>query len=102
VHPFIFSLKSKSDLGWAFVGAIESGRYKEYAKDGAADTGRFWAQVEGCEYSVMPGPGQVMRWSVPEKKGHDDLLVSAALVGYLEELEWRAGGYGGRTREDFT
>src|SRR5688500_11385862 len=63
VVPFVFSLKSKSDLGWAFVGAIESGRYKEYQWDEAADTRRFWAQVEGCEYTVDEGPGRVMRWS---------------------------------------
>ncbi len=102
VHAFVFTQKSKSDLGWAFVGTVESGRYKEYAQDGAVETGRFWAQVEDCQYVVMPGPGKVMRWGVPEALGHDDLLVSAALVGYLDGLEWRAGGYGGRTREDWT
>jgi hypothetical protein len=102
VHPFVFSLKSKSDLGWSFLGAVESGRYKDYAPDGAADTGRFWAQVEACEFTVDVGPGRIMRWSVPEKRGHDDLLISASMVGYLDTLEWRAGGYGGRTRNDWT
>ena len=30
VIPFIFTQKSKSDLGWAFLAIIETGRYKEY------------------------------------------------------------------------
>ena len=102
VHPFVFSLKSKSDLGWNFLGVVESGRYKDYAPDGEVETGRFWGQVEACEFTVDVGPGRIMRWAVPEKRGHDDLLISASMVGYLDTLEWRAGGYGGRTREDFT
>jgi hypothetical protein len=102
VIPFVFSLKSKSDLGWGFMGCIESGRYKEYVEDGVEDTGRFWAQVEGCEYTVDAGPGKIMRWSVAERKGHDDLLVSAALVAHLDTLDWRPRVAVGRTREDFT
>src|SRR5215207_11749890 len=35
VDPFVFTGKSKSDLGWAFVGLIDGGRIKEYADDGA-------------------------------------------------------------------
>jgi len=29
--PFVFSAKSKSDLGWAFIGVIESGRFHDHA-----------------------------------------------------------------------
>jgi hypothetical protein len=29
VIPFVFTSKSKSDLGWRFLGVIETGRYKE-------------------------------------------------------------------------
>lgn len=101
VHPFVFSLKSKSDLGWSFVGAVESGRFKDYKDDGKPETRHFWRQVKNCEYTVDVGPGRIMRWSVPERKGYDDLLVSAALVGYLEGLEWRPREFAGRTREDF-
>ena len=42
-----------------------------------------------------------MRWSVPEAKGHDDLLVSVALVGVLEGLDWRPRVAISRTRQDF-
>jgi hypothetical protein len=88
VVPFVFSERSKSDLGWAYLGCILSGRYKEYADDGAADTAHFWTQVRQCRYSVADGPGRVMHWGVPAQLGHDDLLVSAALVGALDEQDW--------------
>src|SRR5205807_1777143 len=101
VVPFVFSLKSKSDLGWTFVGVVESGRYKEHIADGEPETGRFWAQVEACEYTVDVGPGKIMRWSVPESKGHDDLLVSAALVAVLDGLDLRPRVAKGRMREDW-
>lgn len=32
VIPFVFSARSKSDLGWAFIGVIESGRYHEHGQ----------------------------------------------------------------------
>jgi hypothetical protein len=34
VSPFLFNRKTKSDLGWAFLGLIDGGRLKEYADDG--------------------------------------------------------------------
>ncbi len=91
VIPFVFSQKSKSDLGWSFLAAIETGRYKEYSAirracsrssvDGELSTYKsdpqsnaelamlqqiFWNQVENCQYRIMEGPGKVMRWGVPD------------------------------------
>lgn len=90
VLPFVFSQASKSELGWSFLGIIESGRYKEYADDGAEDTRRFWRQLEAVEYEVRPGPGHLMRWSVHDPVLHDDLVMSAALVGVLDGQDWRS------------
>jgi hypothetical protein len=101
VVPFTFSLQSKSDLGWAFLGAIESGRFRDYVEDGAPETGLFWAQARACAATVLPGPGKILRWGVPEARGHDDLLVSAALVGALEARDWRPRVAVGRTRQDW-
>ncbi|MBL8129836.1 MAG: hypothetical protein JNM64_19525, partial [Chloroflexia bacterium] len=42
-----------------------------------------------CTYEVLPGPGRLLRWSVPASRGHDDLLVSAALAARLDRLDWR-------------
>lgn len=89
VLPFEFTSVSKSDLGWDFLAAVETGRFKDYVDDGEADTTQFWREVAECEYEVMPGPGKLMRWGVRDATVHDDMLMSAALVAALDRLEWR-------------
>jgi hypothetical protein len=89
VVPFVFTAVSKSHLGWTWLGIIDSGRYQEYAPDGADDTRNFWQQVEACTYEVAPGPGRQLRWSVPNQQVHDDLLMSAALVAVMDDMDWR-------------
>jgi hypothetical protein len=103
VLPFIFSLSSKSQLGWGFLGVIDSGRFKDYddasRRDAEAQSLReiFWRQVEQCTYDVRPGPNRLMSWSVPDPRVHDDLLLSAALVAVLDEQDWRPREAIGRT-----
>ncbi|HWV24211.1 MAG TPA: hypothetical protein VNZ58_08470 [Thermomicrobiales bacterium] len=89
VIPFIFSAVSKSRLGWDFVGLIESGRYKEYANDDDELTDLFHAQARATTYEIRNGPGNLLRWSVPESAGHDDLVMSAALVAALDSIDLR-------------
>jgi hypothetical protein len=89
VAPFLFNRKTKSDLGWAFIGLIDGGRIKEYADDGADITRIYRHQLAACTYEVLPGPGKLLRWSVPASRGHDDLLISTALTARLDELDWR-------------
>ena len=71
VAPAVFSPKIKSDLSWSFLGAAESGRYRDYlvccrdadsegyAMTGDADPRQFWHEVERCQYEVLlePAPG---------------------------------------------
>ncbi len=53
-----------------------------------------------CQYEVMPGPGKIMRWGVPDgtrdpatgELVHDDLVISAALAGVLDAQEWAVSG----------
>lgn len=98
--PLVFTTKSKSDLGWAFLAAIETGRYKEYVDDGEGDTGQFWHEVDRCQYEMVPGAGHRMRWGNWDgarygglvAEGHDDLLVSAALCVLVDEEEWEVTG----------
>ncbi len=47
VEPFVFTAKSKSDLGWAFVALIDGGRIKEYADDGVRDHADLLAPAPG-------------------------------------------------------
>jgi len=88
VTPYVFTAPGKSDLGWWLLAATASGRYREYADDGAADTRAFWAQAAAATYSVRPGPARLMQWGVPTHDGHDDLLLSAALAGTLDAHDW--------------
>lgn len=90
VTPFVFTAASKSDLGWRFLSAIAAGRYQEYVDDGAEDTRWFWRQVAACTFTVRPGVGRQMAWSVPDPETHDDLLMSAALVGVLDDHDFRS------------
>jgi hypothetical protein len=93
VEKFIFSLGSKSQLGWDFIGLIGTGRYKEYrdpAPVGSVEraiTEAFWAELTAIDYAVLTGPGKMMRWGAT--RGHDDLVTSAALVAQLEGIDLR-------------
>ena len=96
VVPFVFSPKSKSDLGWNFLAVIETGRYKEYLNTACPLQREFWIQVDSCQHLVLEGPGKMLRWGVPDGTRdpatgllvHDDLLISAAMCSLLDEKEW--------------
>jgi hypothetical protein len=101
VIPVVFSPKTKSDLGWKFIGVVESGRYHDYVDDLATETRQFWHEVERCQYAVRPGPGHMLSWGVQDSPaydgiiahGHDDLLVSAAMCALLDDLDWPITGH---------
>jgi hypothetical protein len=96
VLPFVFNSSSKSKLGWDFISIIETGRFKEYAP--ADET--FVEQLGFCMLEVQPGPAHSIKWGVPDgtrnpatgELVHDDLVLSAALVGVLDEQEWSLSG----------
>jgi hypothetical protein len=89
VHPFLFTSASKSALGWDWIGLIDAGRYQEYADDGERLTRLFRAQLAAIAYATPPGPGKTLRWGVPPARGHDDLVMSAALTATLDSFDWR-------------
>ena len=100
VQPIVFSPKVKSDLGWSFVGVVETGRYQDYLDDQAPETRQFWHEVEACQYTIRPGPQKAISWGVWESPaydgviahGHDDLLISAAMCALLDSYEWPITG----------
>ncbi len=71
------------------AGLIESGRLKDYGDDGAEETRLFWKQLAAVEYEVRPGPGKLLRWGVEDALLHDDLVLSLALCGELDGVDWR-------------
>ena len=95
VIPFVFTQSSKSALGWDFLGLIDSGRFTEYRDDSGSGTpeGRltasYWEQLRATTYETLPGPGKLLRWQVPAARGHDDLVMSAALAAVLDGIDWR-------------
>jgi hypothetical protein len=95
VIPFLFTSKSKSDLGWGYLAVIETGRYKEPV----GTKTEFWKQAKHCMNEVLTGPGRLMRWGVPEGTRdeignliHDDELISSALCSVLDDQEWSISG----------
>ena len=104
VFPFTFNSVSKSQLGWDFLGIVDSGRWREPALPDSPPAPQrrhqqeFLQQLKACTFEVLEGAEQRMRWGVPEASRdaetgeilHDDWVLSAALCARLEKLDWYA------------
>ncbi len=97
VTAFQFNTASKSRLGWAFLGLIDSGRFKDH-RDESPQQREFLAQARACKSSISIGPERTLRWQVPagtrDERGqevHDDWLISAALCAVLESQSLQPG-----------
>ncbi len=78
VIPFTFTTQSKSVLGFSLLAATNSGRLKMYAGDGSAEYQQFWLEMEKARSQYRPS--QTMNFYVDPAQGHDDFLISLALV----------------------
>jgi hypothetical protein len=78
VSAFTFTAKSKSELGFNLLAAINSGRLKVYAREGSDECREFWKELERakCHYR----PSQTINFYVSASEGHDDFLMSLALL----------------------
>jgi hypothetical protein len=92
VIPVKFSSQVKSEMGWRFLAIIETGRLRDCCL-----TDQVREQYDACQAEIMPGPGKIMRWGVPEgTRGadgelvHDDYLLADALIAEIDRLEWAA------------
>jgi len=94
VTPFQFSQQSKSRLGFAFLAAINSGRVKMYAQDGSEEYQEFWREMERAKSSFRAN--QTMNFYVDPSEGHDDFLMSLALL--VEAAEYTPRGAKGFLR----
>jgi len=79
VTPFVFTARSKSELGFSLLAAINSGRLKMYNGDGTDECQEFWFEMEKAKSQYRPS--QTMNFYVDPSQGHDDFLMSLALVG---------------------
>lgn len=95
VVPFQFTAQSKSRLAWDFIGLIAGGRYQEYvetAAPGSPEAGltvAFTAQLRSIEYDVANTTSKQVRWGTPAHRGHDDLVMSAAMTALLDNYDYR-------------
>ena len=78
IMPFVFTQQSKSELGFALLADINSGRLKMYSADGSAEYRRFWAEMETARGHYRAS--RTMNFYVEPSKGHDDFLMSLALL----------------------
>jgi len=78
ISPFTFTAQSKSELGFTLLAAINSGRLKMYAGDGSPEYQEFWAEIEKAKSQYRPN--QTMNFYVDPTQGHDDFLMSLALL----------------------
>jgi hypothetical protein len=97
VVPFVITSKSKSDMGFELLSFINSGRLKLFGQDGSREYRETLFELERGR--VRYRPNQTMNFYVDPQQGHDDFLVSLALVAQA------AKGLGpreakGRLRED--
>ena len=78
VIPFTFTQRSKSELGFNLLAAVNSGRLKMYKGDGSAEYQEFWLEMEKARSQYRPN--QTMNFYVDPAQGHDDFLMSLALL----------------------
>ncbi len=78
VQPFVFTERSKSDLGYEFLSLINGGRLKLYAQDGSPEHRSTLLQLERAR--AVYRPNRTMGFHVAPSDGHDDFLMSLALL----------------------
>ena len=97
VLPVRFSSESKSRLGYQLLAAVNGGRLKAYAQDGSLEYRCFWREMERARAAYRPS--QTMSFFVEPSQGHDDYLMSVALlVEAARDVRPRAAR--GRRREE--
>ena len=78
VEPIVFTQASKSRLAFEPLAAVNTGRLQMYAPDGSRECQEFWREAEMAQARYRPN--QTVDFFVSPSQGHDDFLVSAALL----------------------
>ena len=78
VIPFTFTQKSKSELGFELLSYVNSNRVKLYQQDGSKEYQETMFQLERAKAEYRPN--QTVNFYVPSCQGHDDFLMSLALL----------------------
>jgi len=78
VLPFTFTQKSKSDMGFELLSFVNSSRLNLYKQDGSTEYQEMMFQLEKARAQYRPN--QTMNFYVDPQDGHDDFLMSLALL----------------------
>jgi hypothetical protein len=78
VVPFVISSRSKSDMGFELLSFVNSGRLKLYKQDGSREYKETLFELERARAQYRPN--QTVNFYVDPQEGHDDFLLSLALV----------------------
>jgi hypothetical protein len=78
IVSFTFTAGSKSELGYGLLAAVNSGSIKMYAGDSSDEYSRFWTEMEKARSRYRAN--QTMNFYVDPSQGHDDFLMSMALL----------------------
>jgi len=78
IIPFTFTAGAKSELGYSLLAAINSGGLKMYTGDGSVEYSRFWTEMEKARSRYRAN--QTLNFYVDASQGHDDFLMSLALL----------------------
>jgi len=78
VIPFVITSRHKSDMGFELLSFVNSGRLKLYKQDGSKEYKETLFELERARAQYRPN--QTMNFYVDPQEGHDDFLVSLALV----------------------
>ena len=78
IKPFTFTQKSKSTLAFEVLSFVNSSRLKLYKQDGSPEYKEMMFQLERAKAQYRPN--QTMNFFVDPLEGHDDFLMSLALV----------------------
>jgi hypothetical protein len=87
---FKFTAQSKSEMGYAFLGMIDTGRFRDHCHTNAVSQ-----QYAACTSEILIGPAHTMRWGVKDgTRGpdglliHDDYILADGLITQLDLLDW--------------
>ncbi len=86
--PFAFTAQSKSRLAFDLLAAVNSGRVKMYAADGSPEFQEFCVQRDQAMGHLRAN--QTMNFYVDPGQGHDDFLMSLALLVKASEYQPRS------------
>ncbi|MGI2336654.1 MAG: hypothetical protein ACRKGH_08475 [Dehalogenimonas sp.] len=78
VVSFVFTRRTKSEMGYELLAAASTGRLSLYARDASPESTECWRQLEAA--AVDYHPDRAMNFYVDPSRGHDDYLISLALV----------------------